>query len=739
MRWWLGGIALVMAAGSALAVAPAAEPSPTHAIDLAAQGRRLLWLRTGTVDVAAKPSALTRAAFEKKWHVLVLDGPLSAERRAALDGAGVRLGDYLPVNAVIADVSRSSPKQLAALGFVAWAGPYENAWRIDPALLAKDARAWKEPARVAIQRKGERYVSIWHVAGSRATVTLDTLSKIKGAKVTWQETVAGGQVVWAVLPQGAIASLSTLSDVQFVEEVGEFSTRSTTTTRWVVQSNVSNLTPLYSMGITGNGQLVNINDDPVGIQNCALLDAANPIGPLHRKIQAYSPSQGYSSHGTRVSSIVVGDTGANDDTRGIAYGARMTFGGLPFLTEPSITSLFTQHYNFGTRVSNNSWGDDGTTAYNGPCRALDAFCFANDDALMVFAISNQATIRNPENAKNPLAVGNSSNAPMQEAMCGGVVAVGPTSDGRRKPDLVAPGCSIIAASSMTGCGLSTSSGTSFAAPAVTGVVTLARQYFMDGFYPSGSAMPGDAFTPGGALLKAVVLNSAQDMTGVGGYPGTAEGWGRVQIASTLKVVGGTRRMVVREQRNAGSTLSTGATVETFIAVRSTSETLRVTLAFYDAPAAVNATFAAVNDLNLQVISPMGVVYNGNVMSGGVSVPGGVTDRANSAKQVILPNPMPGRWRVRVLAPVISQGPQGFGLVSSGVVDDVPCAADMDDGLGLGQPDQAVDVSDLLYFLSAFEIGANVADLDDGLNLGRPDGGVDISDLLYFLVRFEAGC
>lgn len=70
---------------------------------------------------------------------------------------------------------------------------------------------------------------------------------------------------------------------------------------------------------------------------------------------------------------------------------------------------------------------------------------------------------------------------------------------------------------------------------------------------------------------------------------------------------------------------------------------------------------------------------------------------------------------------------------------VRCPADMDDGTGSGTRDLAVDINDLLYFLTAFEAGSLGADLDDGQALGIGDNATDINDLLYFLVRFELGC
>jgi hypothetical protein len=70
---------------------------------------------------------------------------------------------------------------------------------------------------------------------------------------------------------------------------------------------------------------------------------------------------------------------------------------------------------------------------------------------------------------------------------------------------------------------------------------------------------------------------------------------------------------------------------------------------------------------------------------------------------------------------------------------VPCPADMDDGTGTGEPDGAVSIDDLLYFIRFFDIGDVRADLANTSGQPLPDGAVTIDDLLYFLDRFEAGC
>lgn len=73
----------------------------------------------------------------------------------------------------------------------------------------------------------------------------------------------------------------------------------------------------------------------------------------------------------------------------------------------------------------------------------------------------------------------------------------------------------------------------------------------------------------------------------------------------------------------------------------------------------------------------------------------------------------------------------------------PCPADLDNGGGAGILDNAVDVTDLLYFLTKYEAGDPAADQVGGPcacpDCVCPDGAVDIQDLLFFLRHFEAGC
>src|SRR5690606_34718091 len=131
---------------------------------------------------------------------------------------------------------------------------------------------------------------------------------------------------------------------------------------------------------------------------------SQPIGPNHRKILAYNTSTGNVSQGTHVSGTAGGDAGSNSNTRGVAYMAKMVFNTTPNFSDSAIYSRLQTHHKQGARVHTNSGGNDGTTSYDGLARGVDRFSRDFEDSLVLFAVTNQSSLKNPENAKNLLAV-----------------------------------------------------------------------------------------------------------------------------------------------------------------------------------------------------------------------------------------------------------------------------------------------------------------------------------------------
>ncbi len=658
---FVGAACLLALAGQATAQIEVEIPNGLASIEM-----DHLYLRTGTYQLEnnqVELAASIETATAGKRFVLQLDGPMTPERRTKLEATGVTLGAYLPTNAFVATLNNADPALAGQLDFVRWHGEYNKTWKLAPEIGTR-ALATKE--RQALAAAGDLLLTVMLFEDAdliEVVETIEAIRAINGANVLHRGKVGYGEAFTVSIPTQSVGALTELDAIRFVEEAPEITYRNSTD-RWIVQSSTVNATPLYDNGIHGEGQIVGVMDGRVDANHCSFLDGG-PFGAGHRKIVAYNTTTTpVDTHGTHVAGTAVGDNGANDNTRGVAYGGKLVYDTVPGFSGTAMQTNLNLHASQGAFVHTNSWGDDGTTSYNSLPVGVDTFMRNNEDHLVLFAVTNTGTLKNPENAKNLLAVGASQDTPNQGNFCSG--GTGPTSDSRRKPEIFAPGCSTQSSLAGTACSTTGLTGTSMACPAVAGTALLVRQYYIDGYFPSGVATGPDGLTPTGALLKATLLNSAVDMTGIAGYPSNGEGWGRVQADNALFFPGDARKLQIEDMRNA-SGLSTGQQFERTIDVISSSEQLRVTMAFTDAPGASGAALAAVNDLDLEVESPTGQIFLGNVFSGGVSILGGAKDDRNNVEQVHLNSPSTGTWTIRVRGAAVNSGTQGFALVMTGDV------------------------------------------------------------------------
>lgn len=685
-----------------------------------------LYLQAGSVDLGAgrrglgefiaAERALAADRLEGRHFVLQLAGPMRPAWRERLAQAGIVVGEYVPMNAFVVTLANADAKLAGGLEFVRWFGEYAPEWKLAPDL---GRRPLQTPERLELDAAGKALVVITLFKGASATEVTRHVGRLPGAQAHWAQPIGGNLCVAATMRKEDLAGLATLSSVQFVEDAPELTVRNDTD-RWIVQSNVVDSTPLYAHGLHGEGQILGLMDTRLDRNHCSFIDTSNPIGPLHRKIVAYNSSSGASFHGTHVAGTAVGDHNDFSARRGVAYMGRVAFNTIPSFNETDMENRLNIHHDQGARIHTNSWGDDGTTQYNSLCRGIDSFSYEHEDDLLLFAVTNLSNLKNPENAKNLLAVGASQDDPSQGNHCSG--GNGPTNDQRRKPEIYAPGCGTNSAAAGSSCEVAQSSGTSMACPAVAGVGMLVRQYFVDGFYPSGAARAEDSFTPSGALIKGVLLNSAVDMTGIPGYPSTLEGWGRVLADDALYFEGDTRRLFVADVRNAEG-LSTDEVVEYPLSVASGEERLKITLAWTEPAATAGTSFASVNDLDLEVVAPGDVMYKGNVFGEGRSVEGGGRDDRNNVEQMHLDAPSAGEYTIRVRATAVNQGTQGFALIATGDIGGTGCACDWN---GSG----AIDSQDLFDFLGDFFEGAGDFDGDGVTNSG---------DFFEFLPCFFDGC
>ncbi|HEX4951566.1 MAG TPA: S8 family serine peptidase, partial [Blastocatellia bacterium] len=481
----------------------------------------------------------------------------------------------------------------------------------------------------------------------------------------------------------------------------------------------------YLLGI---GSLIDNTNNPNGGKT---LDPNEQTGSTYRNAVAYDDSNGY--HGTHVVSVAVGrDYAANGSgavpgiptrTRddGIAPEARLVFqdvghpsGQLNGLSVGQ-SLLLQQAYNTGARIHSQSWGAGTNPSYNTQSADDDDAMWRLRDFNIFFSAGNSgpnsATIT--KDTKNGILVartGTPTNTTDAENLISSS-SHGPARDGRIKPDIAAPGFMRAAteasgiASSFTYQTSTTANdaavnpatpnsnrdfsglgGTSFSSPLVAGGATLVRQYFVDGYYPTGTRTTANGFNPSNALIKAIILNSGRNMTGSytadnapaaekGALPNSGQGWGRMTLDDPLYFPGDRRELKILADIWNGATatetarpapnpaITTGQTHTYQLTNVSTVEPLRISLVWADPKAAPGASVALINDLNLEVTDPTGKVYRGNVnFSNAYSQVAGTAafDNRNPLEAVYIQYPNPGTYTVKVIgANVPGNGQMGI--------------------------------------------------------------------------------
>jgi hypothetical protein len=631
-----------------------------------------IMLRIGNFDPAQGTLPLPRNLRAKQtsgpaYYIVQFKSAIQESDKAGLSRRNLESLGYLPENAYILRLDGTLKDDLAKWNRVSWIGRFEPGYKLSPDL---GKRSYTSENRSHMASLGVLQFGVTLHDGADSA---DAVQAAKNAGLEILEVSKMGPR-FGILVQGRLAAAEVLAQcetVAFIEEAADANLRNDVTA-WVAQTNQSGNTSIWNHDLHGENMILGHMDGAPNINHDMFRDPVNNTpGPNHRKVVFYSGS-GSDSHGTHTAGTLCGDqqpiTGSTF-RNGHAYKARFAFSPIP--SSVGLYTALTNHYNVGARAHTNSWGDDGTTAYTQWCQSIDQYSWDREDATVVFASTNQSTLTTPENAKNVLAVGNTQQQPNQNnASTGGV---GPTFDGRRKPEIWAPGTGIFSASSTNTSGFVSFTGTSMACPAITGYCAIVRQYYLEGRNYAASSRGGTtrAINPSGALVRATIMNGGVDMTGMAGYPGPREGWGRLLLENSLWFEGDARRIVAFDLRNAAG-LMTGETRDYRFRVTTSSEQLKITMTFTDWPAAVNASAAnvRVNNMDLEVMTPSGTLYRGNVIdtTQGLSTPGGSPDAINNTEMVILNTPEVGAWTIRFRATAVNMGArQGAAVVATGDV------------------------------------------------------------------------
>ncbi|HYC77026.1 MAG TPA: immunoglobulin domain-containing protein, partial [Planctomycetota bacterium] len=658
----------------------------------------------------AVPAAYRDAARSDRdalWIVQFV-GPVRDAWLAALSATGASVVQYVPSNAYVTSVPAAALdafEQFRAADPVAWSGRYEPWFKLDAELrrlpagfegvlpivvqLVADGR--EESLERAFRAAGfqelaepERtggYLNLAFalpaeflpsLAAHPSTYALEWMPVPRKQDEIQNQIIAGNLNAAGTAPSGA-GYLAWLTGLGF-SSVGQFAFAVDVTDDGVDRGSLTDVNDEFKdLGVGGGLSRVVYNNN---YSSDALADSGDGHGNINASIVAgyndlagasYVDAAGY-RYGLGVAPFVqIGNTKVFDNN------GNGDFTG-------STSTRLSAAYGGGARISSNSWAQ--FTAGGAPLNTYNTTAQGHDNRVrdaqtgvaghqplcVVFAAGNEGsganTLTCPGTAKNVITVGATENVRQNGTDgCGygntsannaqDVIAFsgrGPCHDGRKKPDVMAPGVHILGAASRSlsydGGGVCDqyepagqtlycqSTGTSHSTPAVAGAAALVRQHFLNLGLPA----------PSPAMTKATLMGATRYLTGVAGsdtLPSNTQGAGLVDLGRAFD---GAFKMRVDQTTVLAST---GATHVTTGNVGSATLPFRVALAWTDAAGGTTGN-AWVNNLDLSV-TVGGQTYKGNVLTGALSTTGGTADTQNNVELVFLPAGTTGAFTVTVTA------------------------------------------------------------------------------------------
>ncbi len=348
------------------------------------------------------------------------------------------------------------------------------------------------------------------------------------------------------------------------------------------------------------------------------------------------------THATEMASLVAGGGNSSPLGKGVAWEAQLFTDDFANLM-PRPTQYFV---NQGISVQNHSYGVGIENYYGIETQAFDQQANVYPELLHVFSAGNAGNQASQEGnyvgitgfanltaqfkmSKNTLSIGEIN----QDNQLTALSSRGPAYDGRIKPELVAY----------------SGAGTSESAALVSGVALLLQQAYQMQF----------SVLPKTSALKALLINSAEDLGRP--HPDFEYGFGKMNALKAVESL--THGQLIEDQLQANQEKTY------FIQVPEDAPLLKITLVWNDPEAALNATTALINDLDLSLTYTESnqtwlpwVLNNYPHIDSLTQTAKRSIDRLNNIEQITLAAPRAGEYAIKVKGFSLQTLTQEFSLV-----------------------------------------------------------------------------
>jgi subtilisin family serine protease len=648
-------VAAIIAALLVPAVTAGATPS---ASSLSAQGGVEVRVPNFAFDpvLDGEPKLSNTERFDGQiagFRLVQFYGPTEDAWLDGLQGAGLQVLQYYPHYTYLVWGADSALRAAESLDFVRWSGNFHPAYKINSDLVGREG---------VVQN-----VDVFFYNDGDIKSTLDSLTAL-GANVVQAYPAQPDQAFFVAvveLDAAAFDAVSRLGTVLWLGYSHPVPVLEDEMSSQILAGNYSGA----GVPFTGyQAHLGTLGVDGSGVRWATIdtgVDYDHPdLGP--RIVAGYTfpgtcagpagTDCAGGGHGTHVTGIIGGDATAGfADANGFKYGLGVA-PGYDIVAMNSLSASawppaggWQEHSKQAVLLNaiggNNSWttGEGTNHGYQASERTHDQTVLdgnfdtaAVEPFIQVFSAGNSGpganTLTAPKEGKNLIIVASSQNYRVGSInTISSFSSRGPAVDGRIVPTITTPGEQIASARNDLGGSCSTAiagtnnlyafcSGTSMAAPHASGAVVLATEWWR-GFNAGAN--------PSAAMAKALLVNSATPM---GVIPNFNEGWGRVNVTKMIQP-----GVDVKYYDQAHLFANSGEQWTLAFGVADTSKPLKITLAWTDAPGAVGANPALVNNLDLTVTNGANT-YKGNVFSAGWSATGGAADVKNNLENVYIQNP-----------------------------------------------------------------------------------------------------